>query len=267
MRVSIVQAPIGPMTQEVNRKTIFDAMEEALKSSPDVIVLPEMWNTGFYPERFSADDDYKEESLRRDLAAFAKEHEVNLVAGSITVWDKNARANRSFIYDRAGELLGTYDKAHLFPMGAEKTFFRPGEKNLAFELDGVPAGIITCFELRMPEWARLAVMGRAKILFVPMAWGLSRVPHMHLFARARAVENQCYVVAVNCTKLGDYPAMGGGGSCIYNPMGEEVLMTGTEACVHTVDLDLSKVEEAKGKFDLFHERRPDLYGKLVSRHG
>lgn len=263
MRVSIVQAPIGPMLLEENRRTIFHAMETALKDTPDVIVLPEMWNTGFYPEEFSADDDYEEEALLRDLSAFAKDHAVNLVAGSLTVWDQAHRANRAFIYDRTGELLGTYDKAHLFPIGAEKEIFTPGEKNLTFELDGTGAGIVTCFDLRMLEWVRLAVMGRAKILFVPMAWGFSRVPHMHLFARARAVENQCFVVAVNCTKLGDYPAMGGGGSCIYDPMGEEVLMTGTEACIHTVDLDLGKIEEAKAMFDLYKERRPEIYGDLV----
>ena len=263
MRVTIVQAPIGPMLLEENRKTIFDAMETALKDKPDVIVLPEMWNTGFYPDRFSAEDDYMEEALCRDLSAFAKAHNVNLVAGSLTVWDEGKRANRAFIYDRAGKELGTYDKAHLFPMGAEKEFFTPGDKTLAFRLDGVDAGIVTCFDLRMLEWVRLAVMGRAKILFIPMAWGLSRVPHMHLFARARAVENQCYVVAVNCTKLGDYPAMGGGGSCIYDPMGEELLMTGTEACTHTVDLDLDKVEVAKAMFNLYKERRPEIYGDLV----
>ena len=263
MRVSIIQAPIGPMLLEENRKTIFGAMEAALKDDPDVIVLPEMWNTGFYPEKFSAEDDYMAEALCRDLAAFAKAHTVNLVTGSLTLWDGDKRANRAFIYDREGALLGTYDKAHLFPMGAEKEFFAPGDKSLAYELDGVEAGIVTCFDLRLPEWVRLAVMGRAKILFVPMAWGLSRVPHMHLLARARAVENQCFVVAVNCTKLGDYPAMGGGGSCVYDPMGEEVLMTGTEACVHTVDLDLNKVEEAKAMFDLYKERRPEIYGNLV----
>ncbi|MCU6786956.1 nitrilase-related carbon-nitrogen hydrolase [Aedoeadaptatus acetigenes] len=263
MRVSLLQAPIGPMLLEENRRTIFRAMEASLTDDPDVIVLPEMWNTGFYPEKFSAEDDYTDEALCRDLAAFAKAHAVNLVAGSLTLWDGDKRANRAFVYDREGALLGTYDKAHLFPMGAEKEFFAPGDKNIAFELDGAEAGIVTCFDLRLPEWVRLAVMGRAKILFVPMAWGLSRVPHMHLFARARAVENQCYVVAVNCTKLEGYHAMGGGGSCVYDPMGEEVLMTGTEACVHTVDLDLNKVEEAKAMFDLYKERRPEIYGGLV----
>ncbi|MDY3118091.1 MAG: nitrilase-related carbon-nitrogen hydrolase [Peptoniphilus sp.] len=263
MKVSIVQAPIGPMLPEINRKTIFRAMEDALKDTPDVLVLPEMWNTGFYPDKFSPEDDYKEKALRRDLSAFAKEHAVNLVAGSLTVWDDGARRNRAFLYDRKGSLLGTYDKTHLFPVGAEKACFSPGKENLSFTLDETPCGIITCFELRIPEWVRLAVMGRAKVLFVPMAWGLSRIPHMHLFARARAVENQCFVVAVNCTKLDDYPAMGGGGSCIYSPTGEEILMTGTEACLHTVDLDLDQVDEAKDYFDLFHERRPDLYGKLV----
>lgn len=263
MRVSIVQAPIGPMLMEENRKTIFHAMEAALKDDPDVIVLPEMWNTGFYPDQFSADDDYMEEALCQDLSAFAAAHGVNLVAGSLTVWDKGRRANRAFIYDRNGALLGTYDKAHLFPMGAEKEFFSPGEKNLAFELDGVGAGIVTCFDLRMLEWVRLAVMGRAKVLFVPMAWGLSRIPHMHLLARARAVENQCFVVAVNCTKLADYHAMGGGGSCIYGPGGEEILMTGTEEAVKTVNLNLERIEEEKAFFDLYKERRPELYEGLV----
>lgn len=262
MKVSIVQAGIGPMTLSENRKVIFNGMEEAMTSNPDVIILPEMWNSGFFPEKFTDQDDYKEEELQEALSDFAECHNVNLVAGSITVRDGEHRANRSFIYDREGELLGTYDKAHLFPVGEEKNFFKPGDHNLFFTLDKVDCSIVTCFELRMPEWVRLAVSGRAKILFVPAAWGLSRVPHFHLFAKARAVENQCFVVAVNCTKMGDYHAMGGGGSCIYGPGGEEILMTGTEETVQTIDLDLERIEEEKAFFDLYKERRPDLYRAL-----
>lgn len=263
MKVSIVQAGIGPMTLSENREVIFNGMEEALKSKPDVIVLPEMWNSGFFPEKFTDDDDYKEEELQEALSRFARDHQVNLVAGSITVREKVGRANRSFIYDRKGALLGTYDKSHLFPVGEEKIFFTPGDHNLSFSLDGIDCGIVTCFELRMPEWVRLAVSGKAKILFVPAAWGLSRVPHLHLFAKARAVENQCFVVVVNCTKMGDYHAMGGGGSCIYGPGGEEILMTGTEEAVKTANLNLGRIEEEKAFFDLYHERRPELYEGLV----
>ena len=263
MKVSIVQAGIGPMTLSENRKVIFKGMEEAMKSEPDVIVLPEMWNSGFFPEKFTDDDDYKEEDLQEALSGFARHHQVNVVAGSITVREKVGRTNRSFIYDRKGALLGTYDKSHLFPVGEEKNFFTPGDHNLSFSLDGIDCGIVTCFELRMPEWVRLAVSGKAKILFVPAAWGLSRVPHLHLFAKARAVENQCFVVVVNCTKMGDYHAMGGGGSCIYGPGGEEILMTGTEEAVKTVNLNLERIEEEKAFFDLYKERRPELYEGLV----
>ena len=263
MKVSIVQAGIGPMTLSENREVIFKGMEEALKSKPDIIVLPEMWNSGFFPEKFTDDDDYKEEELQEALSGFARHHQVNVVAGSMTVREKVGRANRSFIYDRKGALLGTYDKSHLFPVGEEKNFFTPGDHNLSFSLDGIDCGIVTCFELRMPEWVRLAVSGKAKILFVPAAWGLSRVPHLHLFAKARAVENQCFVVVVNCTKMGNYHAMGGGGSCIYGPAGEEILMTGTEEAVKTVDLDLERIEEEKAFFDLYRERRPELYEGLV----
>ena len=263
MKVSIVQGGIGPMTLSENRKVIFDGMDEALSSNPDVIVLPEMWNSGFYPEKFTDHDDYKESELQQALSDFARKHNVNLVAGSITVREGEGRANRSFIYDREGHLLGTYDKAHLFPVGEEKNLFTPGDHNLSFALDGIDCGIVTCFELRMPEWVRLAVSGKAKVLFVPMAWGLSRVPHMHLFAKARAVENQCFVVAVNCTKMGDYHAMGGGGSCVYGPAGEEILMTGTEEAVKTVTLDLTRIEKEKAFFDLYHERRPELYKGLI----
>ena len=263
MKVSIVQAGIGPMTLSENRKVIFDGMDEALSSNPDVIVLPEMWNSGFYPEKFTDHDDYKESELQQALSDFARSHNVNLVAGSITVREKVGRADRSFIYDREGHLLGTYDKAHLFPVGEEKNLFTPGDHNLSFALDGIDCGTVTCFELRMPEWVRLAVSGKAKVLFVPMAWGLSRVPHMHLFAQARAVENQCFVAAVNCTKMGDYHAMGGGGSCVYGPAGEEILMTGTEEAVKTVTLDLMRIEKEKSFFDLYHERRPELYKGLI----
>ncbi|CAC9929033.1 hydrolase, carbon-nitrogen family [Aedoeadaptatus nemausensis] len=263
MKVPIVQAGIGPMTLSENREVIFKGMEEAMKSEPDIIVLPEMWNSGFFPEKFTDDDDYKEEELQEALSRFARHHQVNLVAGSMTVREKVGRANRSFIYDRKGALLGTYDKSHLFPVGEEKNFFTPGDHNLSFSLDGIDCGIVTCFELRMPEWVRLAVSGKAKILFVPAAWGLSRVPHLHLFAKARAVENQCFVVVVNCTKMGDYHAMGGGGSCIYGPAGEEILMTGTEEAVKTVNLNLEQIEEEKAFFDLYKERRPELYEGLV----
>lgn len=263
MKLSVVQAAIGPMTLEENIEEIFTRLDDALDDRPDVIVLPEMWNTGFSPEDLAAERDYRAEELIDAMASFAKTHRIALIGGSLSLWEGERRLNRAFVFDKNGDILAHYDKAHLFPVGGEDECFAPGELPCRFNLESVESGLITCFDLRFPEWARLAVMGRAKILFVPMAWHYSRLEHMHLLARARAVENQCYVVCANCTKKDGYPAMGGGGSCIFSPTGEEILLLDQAPAHASVTLDLSAPDKAKEFFDLWAARRPDLYGELL----
>ncbi|MDD7363447.1 MAG: nitrilase-related carbon-nitrogen hydrolase [Peptoniphilus sp.] len=265
MKIAIVQAAIGPMTLDLNVEEIFTRLEEAVLDDPEVVVLPEMWNTGFSPADLKDSTDYRAEELKEAMATFAREHDVFLVAGSLAMTVRGARRNRAFVFDKEGKEIARYDKAHLFPVGGESELFASGEDACRFTLGEIPAGLITCYDLRFPEWARLAVMGNSKILFVPMAWHLSRLSHMHLFSRARAAENQCFVVSVNCTRREGYSAMGGGGSCIFGPGGEELLMMDQRPGHATVDLDLGRVEEEKAFFDLWRGRRAELYGDLVDR--
>ncbi|MDQ0508507.1 putative amidohydrolase [Peptoniphilus ivorii] len=262
MKVALIQAPIGPMRVEENRASVLSLLAQAMESKPDVIVLPEMWNTGFYPEVLVREDDYAADRLKVEMAAFARKHRVALVGGSLTEIVDGARVNRAYVFDKTGRIVSTYDKAHLFSPGGEHEVFRAGDRSCRFPLTGVACGMVLCYDLRFPEWVRLAIRGESKILFVPMAWHLSRIEHMHLFARARAVENQCFVVATNCTKLGDYPAMGGGGSCVFAPDGRALVMADQAPGVFVAELDLGEVEAEKAFFDLWKERRSDIYGDL-----
>ena len=129
--------------------------DQAAKGSPDVILLPETWNTGFYPQQGIKDmAQGAAERVKAEIAPLAKKHNVNIIAGSISDMRDGNVYNTSLVFDRTGSRIASYSKAHLFsPMG-ENRHYSPVNSLCTFELDGVRAGLIICYDIRFPELAR-----------------------------------------------------------------------------------------------------------------
>ncbi|WHL24256.1 carbon-nitrogen family hydrolase [Streptococcus iniae] len=259
MRISLVQMAIIEAAVDRNFKHLEKLLQEAILERPDIIVLPEMWNTGYALEQLEeiADEDGKKS--KAFISAFAKKHHVTIVAGSVAVKKDNNFFNTTYVFDRQGQLIQTYEKVHLFGLMQEDQVMKSGASPSHFRVDDVLSSSIICYDLRFPEWLRTMMSQGSQILFVPAQWPTARVQQWELLLRARGIENQAFVVAVN--RVGQaqgehFP----GHSMVIDPLGNIVLQAkDNQEGIFTVDIDLSEVEKVRGQIPVFEDRKPDLY--------
>lgn len=260
MRVSILQAPTIALDIKENRRWVRRHLELCLEDRPDVILLPELWNTGYDPQVVHPLKDFEQEDIQKELSQFSRKHQVYLIAGSIAYKKEEKIFNHTMVFDRQGKEIANYDKVHLFTGSNESKYFEAGTSLCNFSIDEIPVGLVNCYDLRFPEWIRLTSMGgKAQVLFVPAAWGYSRVYQMHLLARARATENQLFAVICNATKSPGHRALAGGQSIVFDPYGRDILSMETDPSIASLDLDLSLVKEVRDYLNLWKDRRPELY--------
>lgn len=261
IRLSIIQMNIEAGNPEGN----FERMEERMKGAvasaakPDVLMLPEMWNTGYALDRIDRLADPDGERTRAFFSGFCREHRVNVLAGSVAAKRPDGGVtNTLYYYDRDGRATAEYSKIHLFRLMNEHLHLRAGDSACRFDLDGVPAGAMICYDIRFPELARKLALGGARVLFVPAEWPHPRLHHWRTLLQARAIENQMFVVA--CNTVGE---SGGssffGHSMVIDPWGEAIAEAGEEETVLEAEIDLSLVEDVRGRIPVFADRRPHLY--------
>lgn len=138
-RLTLIQMDVHVNDVEYNYNRVQELLVQSLSESPDIIVLPETWNTGFYPSKELINiADRNGERIKSLLSTFAKEHNVNIVGGSVAVAKNDVVFNTSYAYNRKGELVGEYSKMHGFSPAKEDHYFAGGTHTTHFELDGIP---------------------------------------------------------------------------------------------------------------------------------
>ena len=259
MKIAILQTEVSIGNIEENISRLNRQLEQLSRSGlPDVLVLPELWTTGFYPTPLADFADENGKQIKEVLSGLARRYRINLVGGTVITKTDNGIYNTCHCFDREGELIAEYSKSHLFsPMG-ENGHFTPGNSLSVFELDGIRCGISVCYDLRFPEWIRKIALKDISILFLPAAWPMRRLTHWQILTRARAIENQMFVVAANCA--GKQPAMRcAGHSAIIDPWGELLAEAGDGPALLQADLDPSEQKKIRQTFNVLADRRPDLY--------
>lgn len=260
MKVSIVQTKLYMGKVDKNYQLIEEGMNNALKENPDVILLPELWNTSFFPKNVKEIADPGGERAKEFLSSFAKQHDVNIVGGSVANLLDGELYNTSYVYNRKGELVASYNKVHLFSPSGEDNTFQCGSQLATFELDGVKCGLVICYDIRFTEWIRMNALEGISILFNPAAWPEIRNNHWDTLNRARAIENQMFVVCSN--SLGDSDDEGnrfGGHSAVIDPWGEYIVEPDSEPGIKTGEIDLSVIKGIRESINVFRDRQPDLY--------
>ncbi len=262
MIVTCVQMKVRAGDPDFNYRRAERLVRKAAKRKTDVILLPETWNTGFAPGKIDpalADEDGAR--TKALISALAKELNVNIVAGSVTNRKADGVYNTAYVFDRAGNLAAEYDKTHLFsPMG-EDAAYRAGDKLARFQLDGASCAMITCYDLRFPELARSLALPGLDILFVVSEWPKQRVQQLDTLARARAIENQCFLAL--CNGCGEaYGTRYGGHSAVYSMLGNAVSAAGSHEKIFSAELDLAGAARIRELIPVMNDRRPELYGAV-----
>ena len=259
MKIACLQMDMGLADVEYNFSHACRLIRDAMSDQPDVLVLPETWNTGFFPKEGLQDlADRDGSRVKRCIGELAAKFHVNIVAGSVANLRDGAVFNTAFVFDRTGACIASYDKTHLFtPMG-EHHYFAPGQHLCRFQLDGVSCGLIICYDVRFPELTRSLTIPGLDILFVVSQWPNVRTFHLRSLTTARAIENQMFVVCCNsCGTAGT--TVYGGNSAIIDPWGNTVALAGECEQILTAHCDLGILEEIRSTIPVFRDRRPELY--------
>ncbi len=260
MKVSCVQMDMKFADPAWNLERAIHLIRQAAESGIDVAVLPETWNTGFFPhEGLETLADNNGRMTKEAFGALARELGINIVAGSVANRKADGIYNSAYVFDRGGECVAEYDKTHLFSPMHEDDFFRKGSHTCTFVLDGVRCGLIICYDIRFPELTRTMTVTGVDMLFVVSQWPLVRVPHLDALTRARAIENQMFVVCCNSAgRAGE--TVYGGNSSITDPWGEVIAHAkGPGEEIICADCDMSIISDIRDSINVFRDRRPELY--------
>jgi predicted amidohydrolase len=241
---------------DANLAYVREALKRAAGQGAQLAVLPEMWSTGFAYKTLN--------ELAKSTAGIAEEllelsRALKLViCGSMPEPDGADRVfNTIFLADN-GKLAGIYRKIHLFSLLKEDLAFAGGDKWLLADTSIGKIGVIICYDLRFPELTRRLAVEGAQIICVPAQWPKPRQEHWRTLLRARAIENQLFVVSCNaCGIIGKLDFFGM--SMIINPKGEVLAEAGEEEREIFTPLDMQAMTDWRAQIPCFNDRKPEYY--------
>ncbi|HYF75062.1 MAG TPA: carbon-nitrogen family hydrolase [Candidatus Nitrosocosmicus sp.] len=259
MKAAVIQLDIAEGKPEANRKRAELLIEKAAAIEPDVILLPEMWTTGYELDKLEQICDREGRPTLDMISRLAEKHGVNIIAGSFADMGKaGGIRNTSYVVDRKGNTIAQYEKIHLFKLMGEHTSLKAGGKYCTFEIDGVRCGLIICYDLRFPELVRTLALEGIQVLFVPAEWPGKRLMHWSTLLKARAIENQIFVVAANRAGKGEGDVFAGG-SVVIDPWGEVLAEADFREQIISAGIELGKVKEIRSHMDILGDRVPETY--------
>ena len=260
LRVALGEYDIGWHDPEASLERARALVADAARAGARLVVLPEMATTGFTMDITQATPLATGHSGR--LAAIAAEAGVWLIAsvaatepaplGSGAAGKAATRAvNAAIVVDPSGAVVAVYRKQKLFAFAGEHEHYAPGSDKVVVTIDGVRIAPLVCYDLRFPELFR--ALAREVDAFVLVAnWPAARRLHWDTLTRARAIENQAYVVAVNRIGTGGTIAYDGG-SMAWDPWGDPVAEAQSPSGIRLVTVDPSRVAEIRGKYPFLRD--------------
>ncbi|MFC4651647.1 carbon-nitrogen family hydrolase [Lactococcus nasutitermitis] len=258
VKIALAQMDVIFAEPEKNFEKVGEFTKLAAEKKADVVVFPEMWNTGYALSNLTELADSDGKRTKKFLTELSKKYQINIVGGSVATAKSGKFYNSNYIFDTDGNLVSHYDKVHLFgPMDEEK-FISSGASENVFELADVKSAAVICYDIRFPEWLCTNMKQGAKILYVVAEWPEQRIEQWKILLQARAIENQAFVVAVN--RVGhDLNNRFSGHSLAVGPLGNILLDAGEAESLQLIDIDVNQVDIVRGQIPVFADRRPELY--------
>ncbi|MEJ2587291.1 MAG: carbon-nitrogen family hydrolase [Deltaproteobacteria bacterium] len=252
MRIAAAQMNISWHNQAANHAHARALAMDAKKAGADVVIFPEMFSTGF-----SMDTDVTAETKDGPtptlLRALARELKMDVVGGFALAETTQKPKNVALAVGPSGKDLARYAKIHQIAILDEDEHYQAGERTVLFDLGPFRTACLVCFDLRFPEVFRM-LADKCMLFLVIASWPTERQKHWDLLLRARAIENQCYVVGVN--RVGE----GGGlrftgGSAIIDPGGEVIASGGQSEGLVIADIDPETVRNMRSSMPFLSQRK------------
>jgi len=225
---------------------MFTQKIESIKEKTEVVVLPEMFTTGFsmQPEKFA---ETMNGVAVKWMQTMANKHKI-IITGSLIIEENNHYYNR-LIWMLPNGSFGYYDKRHLFAFAGENKHYNAGNKRLIAQVNGIKINLQICYDLRFPVWARQSMNAEKSpeydVLIYVANWPEKRSHAWKTLLAARAIENQCYVIGVNRVGNDGNNIYHSGDSCIINPMGEVVFTEAHNETIFTTTIDTAVIEQIR----------------------
>ncbi|MFQ5421157.1 MAG: carbon-nitrogen family hydrolase [Anaerolineae bacterium] len=238
LTISLGQMDVKLAEPAANLATVAVMTAEAARRGSDVVVFPELWSTGYDLANAARYATPLDAGIFAETAVLAKKHRIHILGSCLSLLGEGRFGNTAVLFAPDGRILADYSKTHLFRLMQEEQYLTAGEKLTLVETEWGKWGLAICYDLRFPELFRRYALAGANLVFLPSEWPHPRLAHWRTLLRARAIENQMFMVA--CNRVGE---SGGtrffGHSTIVDPWGELALELGKGEMLGTAVLDLS----------------------------
>ncbi|MFM8871693.1 MAG: nitrilase-related carbon-nitrogen hydrolase [Actinomycetota bacterium] len=252
MKIAALQYDIAWADREANFAHLETLITQAVSDGATFIVLPEMFSTGFVVDDPTIGEPTGGPSSTF-LAAQATRHGVWIGGSCPELADDDTRPYNSFVVADPEGNQHRYRKIHPFTYGNEHHHFRPGSTHMTLNVSGLRVTLFVCYDLRFADefWG---LAPHTDVYVVPANWPLARQEHWLALLKARAIENQSYVVGCNRTGVGGGLSYGGA-SRIFSPLGEELASADELECFISADVSADRVREVRAKYPFLNDRR------------
>lgn len=260
MRIALTQMDIVWEEKAQNRATCERLVREAAVKQAELIVFPEMTLTGFTmkPELYGEADGETEDFFKK----LSRDYQIGIVFGYIE--NRNGEFYNMLELVDGGQTLMKYAKLHPFSYGEESRHYQGGSLIETACFRGITVGGFVCYDLRFPEIFQISSR-KSQLIAVIANWPEARIAHWNALLKARAIENQCFILGVNRVGEGDglyYPAS----SNVFTPYGDALVPEGDSGELIVVDADMELVEIYRREFPVKADRREDVYHREAVRY-
>lgn len=251
-KAAAIQFDIKLGDVDANLSYVLSEIKRLSNQGIRLIVLPEMWSTGYAWRKLGKLSELTPEIIK-ELKKASKKGTV--IIGSLPEKVGDDVYNTAYVID-SGKVIGNYRKIHLFSPMKEDFFLKAGNEPLMCSTSLGRIGVLICYDVRFPELPRRLTVEGAEILVVPAEWPHPRLDHWRTILKARAIENQLFVIAANrCGKQGMVRFCGN--STIVNPWGEVISVAGEKEETITAEMDLNLVYRYREEMPALKDRRED----------
>jgi omega-amidase len=262
LTIAVGQMDVSFGDPGANLARVTDLAAAAAAQQADWLVLPELWSTGYDLANAGCYATAIDQGIFAETAVLARTYHLHIIGSCLSRLGEGQFGNTAVFWDSNGRVLADYHKIHLFRLMNEHQYLTAGARLTQVETAWGKVGLSICYDLRFPELFRAYALAGVRLVVLPAEWPHPRLAHWQTLLRARAIENQMFVVA--CNRVGRSGSDEFcGHSAIIDPWGETLSEGGETEELLVATINLTQVDAVRRSIPVFSDRRPQLYQNSI----